>query len=63
MTDGFGGCGGSWFLRKIRPTQLWVELGCGNLFSVPNTQYVLCNAHSVSASPSVSDPIPIGCHN
>ena len=23
-------CGVVWFLRKIRPTQLWVELGCGN---------------------------------
>ena len=28
MTDGWVGlwCGVVWFLRKIRPTQLWVEL-------------------------------------
>ena len=37
MTDG-SVCGFGlvwlWFLRKIRPTQHWVELGCGNTAAV-----------------------------
>ena len=39
-----------WFLRKIRPTQLWVELGCGKNVLIFGSRWLVCVIHGGVAS-------------